>query len=1243
MANTINVTYKVNEDGSLEKISQKANKAANATDKLSGATDNYSKKQKGVAGATSNSTKAFSKMLQGVSGGLVPAYATLAANVFALSAAFNFLKRAADVKILEQGQVSYAKNTGLALQTVTRGLREASGGMLGFREAAEAAAIGVAKGFSPSQLNELADGARKASAALGRNFEDSFDRLIRGASKAEPELLDELGITLRLETATKKYAESIKKNVKELTAFERSQAVLIETQRQLNDLYGDVDAVSNPFVKLGKTFEDLVKSGTNLVMPLFEGIANIINRSAIAAVAVFGMLGVSILKAMVPMDGIKNAFATLQTNSAASLTKAKADLDAYKLKIEQTRQALQRANAESAKTAARNLRQSGIGTSSALVQKAASGTLTDPKQIGQLKASLKKAEEQYRRHGEVKTGIFKGADIKVLQNFRTSLNNMDKSSVGFFAKQKMRYQKLTLSAKVAYTKIRAVGTRTFAAIGRAAQAAGKVMNTAMKAAGIIGIFMMIWEIGQEIMNAPFDIVMAILKGFDFIVKGAMKMLGSIIDGVGNMYKSIINVIISGWNYLAGTAMGKSLGLGPIEELNSNSTAARDAMENLADSMGSAADAFKNSGWGKGLKGFQDRRQAALAENEAYNTLKDTIRSTGEELNNILDGLAGKKGAAKEIAAATALGSLDISGLLRKAQATKDPEKRANALNLMRTQLERIGELSPGVQAAFNSMEPEKVAAIEASAQAATGGLAALKDGISNINASLSSGDLLSAELALGALKTTAETTSSAFGTLFGPDSAAAKKALADFEASFSGANMTASQFLSTLTALRISVQELALAEQRLNYTSGIMTQILGNKIALQKAMNDLKEKELLLAKATEGGPEAIKLQQEIALLKEKVRLAGIAVAQDAGGQMMGDAARTSAMVGSTAATLSGDASVSDKINAVQGFMSPMLDTLKNLGPDGELITSVVQGALSVADAWSGALATINDADATGPQKLAAGLEAVGATVSQLGQMMNAQSKATIAGIDREIDAEKKRDGKSKESMAKIAQLEKKKESAKRKQFEMDKKIKLASAIIATALGITNALAEGGPIMGPILATMIGAMGAAQIAIISGQTYQGGGGAPDVSGPSKIAVGNRQNSVDLAKARSPSGELSYARGSAGTGSGMTNYTPAFTGMKYRASGGNTGFMVGEQGPEIFTPDRPGRITPADEVGEMSAPVNVNFTIQAIDTQGMEQALMNQRGSLIGMIREAANAHGENFLESINTEALTREKF
>ena len=63
-------------------------------------------------------------------------------------------------------------------------------------EAAKAAAIGTAAGLTAGQLTDLARAAKNTSLALGRDLTDSFNRLIRGVTKAEPELLDELGIIL---------------------------------------------------------------------------------------------------------------------------------------------------------------------------------------------------------------------------------------------------------------------------------------------------------------------------------------------------------------------------------------------------------------------------------------------------------------------------------------------------------------------------------------------------------------------------------------------------------------------------------------------------------------------------------------------------------------------------------------------------------------------------------------------------------------------------------------------------------------------------------------------------------------------------------------------------------------------------------------------------------------------------------------------------------------------------------------
>ena len=79
------------------------------------------------------------------------------------------------------------------------------------------------------------------------------------------------------------------------------------------------------------------------------------------------------------------------------------------------------------------------------------------------------------------------------------------------------------------------------------------------------------------------------------------------------------------------------------------------------------------------------------------------------------------------------------------------------------------------------------------------------------------------------------------------------------------------------------------------------------------------------------------------------------------------------------------------------------------------------------------------------------------------------------------------------------------------------------------------------------------------------------------------------------------------------------------------------MVGEQGPEMFVPDRAGTIIPNDDIVAPTA-VNATFNISTVDATGVEDLLTNQRGHIIDMIREAANANGEEFLETVRTTEL-----
>lgn len=301
MANEIKLKIKVTDDGNLQVISKNADKAAKSMDKAGKSARTADRNLKGAAQASANGTKNFSKMAQGITSGLVPAYATLAANVFAISAAFNFFKGAADLRVIQQSQESYAKSTGTSLSLLTTQIQDATDGILTFQDAAQAVSIGTASGLNSEQLTGLAQVAKNASLALGRDLGDSFDRLVRGATKAEPELLDELGIILRLETATEKYAKAINKNRRDLTAYQRTQAVVNEILEQGNTKFEDLGGQVNKIAKLGKAFDDLLKSIKTGLTPLAEFIAGALSNNVVALAGAFTLLGQGIVKSLVPV------------------------------------------------------------------------------------------------------------------------------------------------------------------------------------------------------------------------------------------------------------------------------------------------------------------------------------------------------------------------------------------------------------------------------------------------------------------------------------------------------------------------------------------------------------------------------------------------------------------------------------------------------------------------------------------------------------------------------------------------------------------------------------------------------------------------------------------------------------------------------------------------------------------------------------------------------------------------------
>ena len=73
-------------------------------------------------------------------------------------------------------------------------------------------------------------------------------------------------------------------------------------------------------------------------------------------------------------------------------------------------------------------------------------------------------------------------------------------------------------------------------------------------------------------------------------------------------------------------------------------------------------------------------------------------------------------------------------------------------------------------------------------------------------------------------------------------------------------------------------------------------------------------------------------------------------------------------------------------------------------------------------------------------------------------------------------------------------------------------------------------------------------------------------------------------------------------------------------------GNQSYIVGERGPEIFTPSTSGGITRNQDIGGGGG-ANINFTIQANDAQGFDDLLIQRRGMITQIIRDAMAEQGQ----------------
>ena len=1319
MDNKVRVTIRVKDDGTYDIINKKASKYREEVDKTSDSVEKgtrkrnaYNRQEKGVANNTSNSTKAFAKQAQTIGGTLVPAYATLAANVFAATAVFSALRNAAALEQLEAGLIAVGSAAGRNLPYLSDQLREITGNAISSQAAMQSVALATSAGFSADQLMGLTNVAKGASLALGRDMEDAMNRLTRGAAKLEPEILDELGIMVRLDDAATKYAAALGRTANELTIFERRQAFANEIIDQGTKKFGQIAEIidPNPYDQLAATFNDLVRTifdGVNLIA---KPIAELFSSSPGGLFGGMVLFGSTIAGQMLPA---LNEMAERSYQSADALSeqadKTKDSTRATKLRYLATIKGLQAdaiASASAGKLgdSLKFIRVAYIDSAGAAVATAKSGGFVSAA-FGTARAATIALSTAIRSLGAAflsfmpyiglafsavslllpyiqklfgkEKNILEEETIKATKSFSSfkdindslalSLSKTsdeteryalearavsgvtDQISASFStlakASNDLKQQKIQetfLALQEAQKKLddltsggSVTGGRSRSGMIKAARAEVESLKTAFDEANTAAAMPNIEEATAVVESA-----IRALKGQDTLTEVATKRLGSleevlvkikaaktneeiqaIFDGLGKSTRSFVTNLDSigeAFGQFSQVVAKRQRGAGPFAKEVESSQALLATLTQTTDETERALLAQEATGIfaGKTADQIQEQLQNLKEVNTQLAVSSIQQKILGEQAKRLSDVAKSSASATKEKISLEeeskrlALEALDTQYVqetilrgtaLTEAEIKEFEAERLKIINSMLTAEQRraaIREAEARDKRVLLDLENKLVAARRKVIDAELEGrrLDALEKAATGPRPRTT----LNAAEELALIETSLKQR---------------KKAIEEVaKADRDRIGTTAYEEINSLEK-RKSQATTSAAEQDLQRQIDARTALLNEEIYASFAQEEIDKRRL-------------DIEKRIAELKASQA----ALAASATGNTVAERALSFYDAGGEAALQTS----AEKVQAIRNIVTPLINDLKSLGPEGEVAAAVGQGALNISEGWAN-VGDVFEKSSSKMERASAIAGAMAQTISSIASISKAASDARIAGIDAEIEAEKRRDGKSAQSLAKLEQLEARKEKQKKKAFETNKKLMMAQAVMSTAAGVAGALAQSAE-LGPlafVLAGLIAAMGAAQIAIIAGTSYQSSSSTSASAMPSKVSLGERQSSIDLARSSSAAGEIGYMRGEQGVGSSASNFRPAFTGMKYRASGGAVaGYMVGEQGPEMFVPDVPGRIVPADETGAAGGISNVNFTINAVDSTGIEEVLVSQRGNIIGMLREAANAHGQEFLEAVD---------
>lgn len=322
MANKeIHIPLKVDDQGSTKKKTEEARalreeleKASKVAENMGGGSETLRKAKKrseplgkqlddydklrGVSNISGGTARDFSDQARGL-GGLVRLYATFAANIYAVSAAFNALKEAANVDKMIRANELMSTRVGLNLNKLAKEIVNVTDATISFQDAVKFTNIGTAAGLGGKQIQELTVIAKGAASALGRDVGESIQRIIQGTAKQEQEILDELGIFIKAKQAYEDYAKARNTKVDDLSSQQKVIAYA-EAVAKAGQKWKEFAAVEDPYAKLlatGKNaLNELLKTANEVFIPIIK----LINDSKDAIMSLTLLITGTLIKKALP-------------------------------------------------------------------------------------------------------------------------------------------------------------------------------------------------------------------------------------------------------------------------------------------------------------------------------------------------------------------------------------------------------------------------------------------------------------------------------------------------------------------------------------------------------------------------------------------------------------------------------------------------------------------------------------------------------------------------------------------------------------------------------------------------------------------------------------------------------------------------------------------------------------------------------------------------------------------------------